>query len=395
MLKDRDAVLVSAVRTPLGSYNGSLAGTGATDLGALVIAEAVKRAGIDKNQVQETVMGIVLPCGYGQNPARQAAIKAGLPMESAALSVNKVCGSSLMAIVVAAEMIKSGYADVAVAGGMENMSAAPYFMPKARWGARMGNTPIMDHMVHDGLWDVVNNRHMGGCNDFISREWNVSREDQDRYALSSYERALAAIAAGRFADEIVPVPLKDRKGNPAPFATDECPRPTDYESLAKMKPAFNKDGVATAGNSSVISDGAAAVVVMSYAKARELGAKPLARIVASGTAGTELEYVLVAPAYSVPKVCAKAGIDIAKIDLHEVNEAFAGSTLAVMRKLGIDRERLNVNGGGVALGHPIGASGARVLTSLIYEMKRRSAAIGQASLCLGGAEAVTMIVENI
>ncbi|HNV48827.1 MAG TPA: acetyl-CoA C-acetyltransferase [Spirochaetota bacterium] len=395
MLKDNDAVIVSAVRTPLGSYNGSLAGIGATDLGGIVIAEAVKRAGIDMALVQEIFMGIVLPCGYGQNPARQAAIKAGVPMQSAALSINKVCGSALMAVVLASELVKSGYADICVAGGMENMSAAPYFMPKARWGVRMGNAPLMDHMVYDGLWDVVNDRHMGGCNDFISREWSVSREDQDRYALSSYERALAAIANGQFSDEIVPVPLKDRKGNTVHFAVDECPRPTDYDALSKMRPAFNKDGFATAGNSSVISDGAAAVVVMSYAKAKELGAKPMVKIVASGTAGAELDFVLIAPIFSIPKVCAKAGIDVARIDLHEINEAFAGSMISVMRKLDLDRERVNVHGGGIALGHPIGASGARVLTTLVHEMKRRGSALGQASLCLGGAEAVTMIVENI
>ncbi|HPI22125.1 MAG TPA: acetyl-CoA C-acyltransferase, partial [Spirochaetota bacterium] len=254
---------------------------------------------------------------------------------------------------------------------------------------------LMDHMVYDGLWDVVNDRHMGGCNDFISREWSVSREDQDRYALSSYERALAAIANGQFSDEIVPVPLKDRKGNTVHFAVDECPRPTDYDALSKMRPAFNKDGFATAGNSSVISDGAAAVVVMSYAKAKELGAKPMVKIVASGTAGAELDFVLIAPIFSIPKVCAKAGIDVARIDLHEINEAFAGSMISVMRKLDLDRERVNVHGGGIALGHPIGASGARVLTTLVHEMKRRGSALGQASLCLGGAEAVTMIVENI
>jgi len=394
MIQDNDAVIVSAVRTALGGFNGSLAGTGATDLGAIVIEEAVRRAGISKDTVDEVLMGIVLPCGYGQNPARQAAIKAGMPMSTGALTVNKVCGSGLMAAIIGAEFVKTGYADVVVAGGMENMSMAPYYLPKARFGARMGNSEILDHMVHDGLWDVVSDFHMGISNDIISKDFSVSREDQDRYALRSYERSLAAINGGIFKDEIVPVKIQSKKEETL-FDTDECPRPTSYDQLSKMKPAFQKEGFATAGNSSVISDGASALVVMSYKKARELGVKPLVRIVASGSDGLELKYVLVAPMKSIPKVCKKADIDLKSIDLHEINEAFAGSTLAVMRKLELDPEKLNVNGGGVALGHPIGASGARAMTTLIHGMKRRNAALGEASLCLGGAEAVTMIVENI
>jgi acetyl-CoA C-acetyltransferase len=338
---------------------------------------------------------MVLPCGYGQNPGRQAALKAGIPVDAGCITVNKVCGSGLMTAMLAAELVKSGYADIIVAGGMENMSMAPYYLPGARWGERMGNAPLMDHMVHDGLWDVVNDFHMGISNDLISEKWGVNREDQDRYALESYERALRSLAAGTFAAETVAVKVKDRKGNEALFKADECPRPTSVEALSKMKPAFRKDGYATAGNSSVISDGASAVVVMSGAAARERGIGPLARVRASGSAGIELKYVLMAPIYSIPKVCKKAAVAPKEIELHEINEAFSGSTVAILRELDLDPRKVNVNGGAVALGHPIGASGARVLTTLIHEMKRRGAALGEASLCLGGAEAVTMIVENV
>lgn len=394
MLQNNDTVIVSAVRTPLGAFSGTLKDTGATDLGAIVITEAIRRAGLEKKDIHEVIMGMVLPCGYGQNPARQSSIKAAIPMIAGCLTVNKVCGSGLVAIILASELIKSGYTDIAVAGGMENMNMAPHYMPKSRWGARMGTAEMRDHMINDGLWDVVNDFHMGTTNDIISRKWNISREDQDIFALSSYTKALNSIETGRFKDEIIPVTVR-KKGAETIFDTDECPRPTTLEKLSKMKPAFTEDGFATAGNSSVISDGASAVALMSYGKAREMGITPLARVVAGGSAGVELEHVLMAPIESIPHVCKKAGIEIKQIDLHEVNEAFAGSTVAVMRELNIDPDRLNVNGGSVALGHPIGASGARVLTTLIYEMKRRGAALGQASLCLGGAEAVTMIVENI
>ncbi len=394
MLQDNDAVIVSAVRTPLGGFGGSLSGTGATDLGAMVIEESLMRAGIEKEMVQEVLMGIVLPCGYGQNPARQAAIKAGLPMSAGCLTINKVCGSGLMAAMLASEFVKSGYADIVVAGGMENMSMAPYYLPKARWGVRMGQAEISDHMVHDGLWDIVNDFHMGISNDLISEKYGVSREEQDKYALSSYEKALDSIKNGIFKDEIMPVRIQSKKGDTV-FDTDECPRPTSMELLAKMRPAFQKEGFATAGNSSVISDGASAVVVMNYRKAKELGISPLLRVVAYGSGGIELKYVLMAPIKSIPKVCRKAGIDLGRIDLHEINEAFSGSTVAVSRELGLDPGKVNVFGGSVALGHPIGASGARVLTTLAYGMKRQNAALGEASLCLGGAESVTMIVENI
>lgn len=394
MIHDNDAVIVSSIRTALGAYNGTLSSMDATDLGAIVIREAVKKAGIQKSDVQEIIMGMVLPCGYGQNPARQAAIRAEMPMEPGGLTVNKVCGSGLMSVVLASELIKSGYAEVVVAGGMENMSKAPYYLPNARWGARMGDSPLMDHMVHDGLWDINNNYHMGTTNDIISREWEISREDQDKYALGSYDKALKSIREGVFKDEIVPVIMKSKKGDVV-FDTDECPRATSLELLSKMKPAFTKDGFATAGNASVISDGAAAAVVMSYKKAKALGLKPLVKIVASGSAGVDLPHVLMAPIKSIPHVCRRAGVEIKDIGLQEINEAFSGSTLAVMKELKLDREIVNVNGGSVALGHPIGASGARVLATLIHEMKRRKTKLGAASLCLGGAEAVTMIVENI
>ncbi len=394
MLHDNDPVIVSAVRTPLGGFGGRLSTTGATNLGAIVIHESLARAGIEKELVKEVIMGIVLPCGYGQNPARQAAIKAGIPMSTGCLTINKVCGSSLMAAIIAAEFVKSGYADIIVAGGMENMSMAPYYIPNARFGARMGETKIIDHMVHDGLWDIVNDFHMGISNDIISETYHISREEQDRYALRSYEKALASIKNGIFKEEIVPVTVKGKKGEEI-FDTDECPRPTSMEALSKMKPAFQKNGYATAGNSSVISDGASAVVITSSKKAKELGLTPMARIVAAGSDGLELKFVLIAPTKSIPKVCKSAGIPIEKIDLHEINEAFAGSTVAVMKILGLDENKVNVHGGCVAMGHPIGASGARVLTTLLYEMKRRKAQLGEASLCLGGAEAVTMIVENI
>ncbi len=394
MQHDNDPVIVSAVRTPLGGFGGTLSTTGATDLGALVINESLMRCGIEKDDVKEVIMGMVLPCGYGQNPARQAAIKAGIPMSTGCLTVNKVCGSSLMAAIIAAEFVKSGYADLIVAGGMENMSMAPYYIPNARWGARMGETKLLDHMVHDGLWDIVSDFHMGISNDIISETYNISREDQDRYALRSYERALASIKNSTFKEEIVPVPVKVKKEEKI-FDTDECPRPTTMEVLSKMKPAFQKNGYATAGNSSVISDGASAVVITSRKRAKDLGLTPMARIVASGSDGLELKFVLIAPTKSIPKVCKAAGIPIDAIDLHEINEAFSGSTVAVMKILGLDESKVNVNGGSVAMGHPIGASGTRVLTTLLYEMKRRKATLGEASLCLGGAEAVTMIVENI
>jgi acetyl-CoA C-acetyltransferase len=390
----REAVIVSAVRTPLGSFNGTLSGIGATALGAVVIQEAVKRAGIEKADVNEVIMGQVLPCGYGQNPAKQAAVKAGMPWEVECITVNKVCGSGLKAVMLAAQAIQTGDADVVVAGGMENMSMAPYFLDKARTGYRMGHGQLKDHMIHDGLWDIVNDFHMGISNELCSERYGVSREDQDRYAAESYRRALEAMAAGKFQDEIVPVPVPQRKGDPVMFDRDECPRETSYELLAKMKPAFKEGGVTTAGNASVISDGAAAVVVMAREKAEALGCRILATVGAQASAGIDMKYVLVAPIWAIPKCLKKEGIGLEDVDLYEVNEAFSGSTVAVLKELNLDPAKVNVNGGSVSLGHPIGASGARVLVTLLHEMIRTDKKIGLASLCLGGGEAVALVVKR-
>lgn len=389
-----EAVIVSAVRTPLGSFNGSLGNIGATDLGAIAIKEALKRAGIDKQTVNEVIMGIVLPCGYGQNPAKQAAVKADLPWEVECFTVNKVCGSALKTVMLAAHAIQTGDADVVVAGGMENMSMAPYYLEKARFGYRLGAGALQDHMVHDGLWDIVNDFHMGISNDLCSEKYNVSRETQDRYAAESYSRTLESINSGRFDDEIVAVEIPQRKGDPVLFSKDECPRETSYEALAEMRPAFQKEGFATAGNASIISDGAAAVVVMSREKAEELGCNIMATIGAQASAGLEMKYVLVAPILAIPKCLQKEGISTEEVDLYEINEAFSGSTVAVLNELQLDPSKVNVNGGSVALGHPIGASGCRVLVTLLHEMIKQDKKTGLASLCLGGGEAVAMVVKR-
>jgi acetyl-CoA C-acetyltransferase len=388
------AVIVSATRTPLGSFGGTLSKIGATDLGAIVIKEAIKRANIEQSQVDECIMGMVLPCGYGQNPAKQAAVKAGLPWEVETITINKVCGSSLKSVMLAAHAIQCGDADVVVAGGMENMSMAPYYMEKARWGHRMGPGKIEDHMLHDGLWDIVNDFHMGMSNELCCERWEVTREDQDRFAATSYKRANAAVAAGRFKEEIVPVEIPQRKGEPLIFDTDECPQDSSYEALAKMRPAFKKEGVGTAGNASIISDGAAALVIMSEKKARELGCTIMAEIGAQASFGIDMKYVLMAPIYAIPKVLKKQGISISDVDLFEINEAFSGTSVGINKVLDLNTERVNVNGGSVALGHPIGGSGARVLTTLIHEMEKQDAKTGLASLCLGGGEAVALIINR-
>lgn len=390
----REAVIVSATRTPLGSFNGSLTGFGATQLGGIVIEEVVRRAKIDKTDVDEVIMGQVLPCGYGQNPARQAALKAGLPFETQCFTINKVCGSGLKAVMLAAQAVQLGDADIVIAGGMESMTNAPYYLEKARLGYRMGNGELIDHMVHDGLWDIVNDFHMGISNDLCSEKYHVSREDQDRYAALSYVRSLESVRGGRFKEEIVPVTIPQKKGEPKIFDTDECPRETPYEFLSQMKPAFQKNGYATAGNASVISDGASAICVMAEERAKERGLEILARIGAQGSAGIDMKYVLMAPIYSIPKVAKKEGVDFRAIDLMEINEAFSGSTVGVIRELGLDQDRCNVNGGSVSLGHPIGASGGRVLTTLIYAMKNRGVKTGMASLCLGGGEAATLYIDR-
>lgn len=390
----KKAVIVSAVRTPLGSFGGSLAKMGGTDLGALVIKESIGRAGIAGADVDECIMGMVLPCGYGQNPGKQAALKAGLPDEVEAITVNKVCGSSLKSVMLAAQAIQCGDAEVVVAGGMENMSMAPYYLEKARWGHRMGPGTLQDHMLHDGLWDVVNDFHMGMSNELICEKWEVSREEQDRFAEQSYNRALRSIKDGIFDSQIAPVPLPQRKGDPVIFDTDECPAETNFETLSSMRPAFKKDGVGTAGNSSIISDGAAAVVLMSEQKAAELGCSIMAHVGAQASHGIDLKYVLMAPIYAIPKVLKKEGISIGDIDLFEINEAFSGASCAINEVLKLDPDKVNVNGGSVAIGHPIGASGARLLTTLLHEMERRDLKRGLTSLCLGGGEAVALIVNR-
>lgn len=390
----REAVIVSATRTPIGSFNGSLAAVGTTDLGGIVIREAIRRARIEPDQVNEVIMGHVLTCGYGQNPARQASVKAGLPWKAECTTVNKVCGSGLKAVMLAAQAIQIGDADIIVAGGMESMSRAPFYLDKARFGYRMGAGRIEDHMVHDGLWDVVNDFHMGMSNELCSERYGISRDAQDRYAESSYRKALKAQAAGLFEEEIVPVNVSLRGDQIRVISRDECPKETPYEILAKMEPAFKENGVGTAGNSSVISDGAAAVVIMSRERANTLGCRVLAAIGAQASFGIDMKYVLVAPIWAVPKCLAKEGLALSQVDLFEINEAFSGSTCAVIKELRLDPVKTNVNGGSIALGHPIGASGCRILVTLLHEMVRNKKRFGLASLCLGGGEGVAVIIKR-
>ena len=393
----KDVVIVSACRTAVGDFAGSLSSISATDLGALVIKEAIRRAGIKNEDIDEVIMGSVLPHGLGQNPARQTMARAGLPWEVGAITVNKVCGSGLKSVMLAAQAIQCNDADVIVAGGQENMNLCPYMLPKARTGYRMNNDALIDGMVFDGLWDHVNDFHMGISAELVAEKYGVTREDSDAFTLNSYQKSWKAIEEGKFNDEIVPVEIPVRKGDPRIFYIDEIPLrepKTTLEDLAKLRPAFKKDGLVTAGNASKISDGASALVVMSREKAEELGCKPIVRVGAQGAAGIDMKYVLVAPILSIPKVLEKDGLKIEDVEIHEINEAFSTSSFAINRELGIDPDKVNVNGGSVAIGHPIGASGARVLTTLIYAMKDRGAKVGQASLCLGGGEAVTLVVYN-
>lgn len=390
-----EVVIVSAVRTPIGNFLGRLSSFSATDLGGIVIKEAIRRAAIETAQVDEVIMGNVLPAGLGQNPARQAMLKAGLPVEVGAITVNKVCGSGLKAVMLAAQAIRCGDAEVIVAGGMESMSQTPYYLERARTGYRMGNGKIIDGMICDGLWDVVNEYLMGYTAELISEKHNISRNDQDAFALRSNELALEAINQGKIRAEILPVEIPQRKGDPILFELDEGPRETNMDLLAKLPPVFREDGVVTAGNSSKISDGASALVLMSDARARELGVEPLLKVREQASAGIDLPDVLIAPTRSIPKVLRKAGLTEKDIDLHEINEAFAATTVAVMRILNIPEDKVNLYGGAVALGHPIGASGARVLTTLLFLMKEKNAHLGIASLCLGGGEAVSLLVESI
>jgi len=393
----RDVFIVSACRTAVGDFTGSLSSISAIDLGAIVINEAINRAGIKKDDIDEVIMGNVLPHGLGQNPARQAMVRAGLPWQVGAITVNKVCGSGLKAVMLAAQAIQCEDADVIIAGGLENMNLCPYMLKKARTGYRMNNDKLIDAMVHDGLWDHVNDFHMGMSAELVAEKYGVTREDVDAFTLKSYEKAWKAIEGGKFKKEIVPVEVPTRKGDPKIFDVDEIamrePR-TSVEALAKLRPAFKKDGVITAGNASKLSDGASALILMSGKKAEELGCKPMVRVGAQGSAGIDMKYVLVAPIYSIPKVLAKDGLKVEDVDLHEINEAFSSSSVAINRELEIDPEKVNVNGGSIAIGHPIGASGGRVLTSLVYAMKDRGAKVGEVSLCLGGGEAVTLVVYN-
>ncbi|MCE9625632.1 MAG: acetyl-CoA C-acetyltransferase [Deltaproteobacteria bacterium] len=389
------SVIVSAARTPIGSFLGALSSIPAPKLGAVAIQEAVKRAGIKGEQVEEVIMGNVLTAAVGQAPARQAVIFSGLPKETGALTIGKVCGSGLKAVMLADQMIRAGDRDVIVAGGMESMSLSPYALPKAREGYRMGNGQIIDTMVNDGLWDVYNQYHMGSAAELCAKEYNISREEQDAFAAESYRRAIAAVKDGIFKDEIVPVPVPQRKGDPVLVDTDEEPGKGDIAKLSKLSTAFQKDGTVTAGNASSINDGAAALVVMSARKAKELGLKPLAKIVAQDQASIAPEWFTMAPAEAMQRALKRASLTAADIDLWEVNEAFSVVAVANNKKIGIPADKVNVSGGAVALGHPIGASGARILVTLLYGMKRRNAKRGLASLCIGGGEGVALIVESL
>jgi len=390
-----EVVIVSAVRTAVGSFGGAFKSVPAVDLGAIVIKEAIKRAGIEPNMVDEIVMGNVLQAGLGQNPARQSAIKAGVPVEIPAMTINKVCGSSLRAVSLACQMILSGDTDVVVAGGMENMSRAPYVMNDARWGQRMGDGKLVDSMINDGLWDSFNDYHMGVTAENIAEQWSLTREMQDEFSLKSQNNAEKAIKAGKFKDEIVPVSVPQRRGDPVVVDTDEYPKfGTTMDKLAKLKPAFKKGGTVTAGNASGINDGAAALVIMSGAMAKKLGLKPLAKILSYGTRGVDPSIMGYGPFAATTKALAKAGLTVGDLDLVEANEAFAAQSLAVAKDLKFDMEKVNVNGGAIALGHPVGASGARILVSLLHEMAKRDLKTGLATLCIGGGMGTAIIVER-
>jgi len=391
----RESVIVSAVRTPTGKFLGALKDFTAPELGAMVVREAVTRAGIEPGLVDECLMGNVIQAGAGQNPARQAALKGGLEEHVAALTINKVCGSGLKAVMLAAQAIATGDIDVAVAGGMESMSNAPYILPRVREGLRMGNSTVVDTMIADGLWCAFDNCHMGMSGEHVADTYHVSREEQDRYAVESHRRAAHAQREGWFKDEILPVSVPQKKGPPVILDRDEPIREdTSETSLSALKPAFKKDGTVTAGNAPGVNDAAAAVVVMAADVARARGLTPLARIVGQATSGLAPKLVMMTPVEAVRKVAAKAGWNLLDVDLFEINEAFSVQLVAVMRELGVDPSKVNVNGGAVALGHPIGASGARVLTTLLYEMKRRDVHRGIAALCLGGGNGVALAVER-
>ena len=392
-----EVVIVSAARTPVGKFQGGLSSLSAMQLGAVAVREAVKRAKLDPAQVDECIMGNVVSAGLGQNPARQAALNGGLPPEVSALTINKVCGSGLKAIALAQQAIQTGNSGIVVAGGMESMTNAPYLLPQGRGGFRMGNSVVVDSMVHDGLWDAFNDYHMGVTGENVAEKYGISREEQDEYALNSHRKAAAARREGRFKAEIVPVevPAKKKGQGPTIVEADESIREdASLEALRALKPAFKKDGTVTAGNAPGVNDAAAAVVVMTAGRARELGLKPLATIRAQATSGVDPKWVMMAPVSGIRKVLERAGWSAESVDLFELNEAFSVQAIAVTRELGIPLEKVNVNGGAVAIGHPIGASGARVLITLIYEMIRRDVKRGVAALCLGGGNSVALAVER-
>lgn len=390
----REPIILSAVRTAIGKFQGSLATLSAVDLGAAVAREAVRRASIEPSQIDEIIMGNVVAAGLGQNPARQAGLKGGLHPRVAAMTINKVCGSGLKAVALAAQAIQTENAGVVVAGGMESMSNCPYLLPQLRTGYRLGHGKILDSMITDGLWDAYEDFHMGMTGELVAEKYHISRQRQDQFALESHRRAVDAIKSCRFKDEIVPIAIPQKKGEPIQFATDESPRAdTSLEALGKLRPVFKPDGTVTAGNAPGTNDGAAALVVTSLEKARELGKTPLARIVGQAVSGVEPKWVMMAPVDAVRMLLQKVGWKLEDVDLFELNEAFAVQAIAVMEQLGLDPAKTNVNGGAVALGHPIGASGARILVTLLYEMARRKARRGIAALCLGGGNAVALAVE--
>jgi len=392
-----EVVIISGCRTAVGKFQGSLTDLSAPQLGAVVVREAVKRAGLNSDQVDECIMGNVLPAGLGQNPARQAAIFGGLSPATGAMTINKVCGSGLKAVALAAQAVQTGNSSIVVAGGMESMTNAPYLLPQARKGYRLGNGQVIDSMVHDGLWDIYNDYHMGITGENVAEKYGITRQEQDEFAVNSHRKAVAAMKECRFKSQIVPVEIPAKKKGEAPllFEKDESPREdTTIEVLRSLKPAFKKDGTVTAGNAPGVNDGAAAVVVTSAHRAKELGAQPMVRIVAQATSGVEPKWVMMAPVGAVRTIWEKTGWKKDDVDLYELNEAFSVQALGVMLELGLDPNKVNVNGGAVAIGHPIGASGARVLVTLIYEMTRRNVKRGIAALCLGGGNAVAMAVER-
>ncbi len=391
-----DVVIIAGVRTPIGKFQGSLSEISAPKLGALVVREVVKRAGVDPAAVNECIMGNVVQAGLGQNPARQAAIFGGLPPSVGAMTINKVCGSGLKAVALAAQAIQTGNSNVVVAGGMESMTNAPYLLPNARKGFRLGNASVVDSMIHDGLWDIYNDYHMGNTGENVAEKYHISREEQDEFAVNSHCKAVSAIKECRFKAQIVPVEVPGKKkGEAILFEKDEGPREdTSPEALRALKPAFKKDGTVTAGNAPGVNDGAAALVVTSARTAEKLGAKPMARIVAQATSGVDPKWVMMAPVDAVRQLWKKTGWDKDEVDLYEINEAFSVAAIAVTRELGLNLDKVNVNGGAVALGHPIGATGARILITLLYEMIRRDVKKGIAALCLGGGNAVGLAVER-